>query len=58
MMDGDDGKPKLLAYVWMDRNRRYFIASASSLEDGAENVRKRWRQINEESDADPERVEL
>ena len=55
---GDDGKSKLLAYVWMDRNRRYFIASASSLEEGAANIRKRWRQINPEADTDPERVEL
>jgi Transposase IS4 len=26
-----DGTPRLLAFVWMDRNRRYFIASGSSL---------------------------
>ena len=55
---GEDGRAKLLAFVWMDRNRRYFIASASSLAEGTAYVRKRWRQVNEELDADPERVEL
>ena len=40
--DDDVGKSKLLAYVWMDQNRRYFIASASSLEEGAANIQKRW----------------
>ena len=34
-----DGKtndnPKLLAFVWMDRQRRYFIATCSSLAEGS-----------------------
>ena len=32
-----------------------FIASASSLEEGAANIRKRWRQVNVEADAGPDR---
>ena len=55
---GDDGRPELLAFVWMDRDRRYFIASGSSLQEGEEYVRDRWRQTSDEAEADPERVTL
>ena len=49
----------MLAFVWMDRNRRYFIASASRLAEGAPNVRNRWRQLeDDEEDEDPTRVTL
>ena len=44
--------------VWMDRNRRYFIASASSLDSGIPYSRNRWRQVLLELDALPENVEL
>ena len=53
-----DGVPYLLAFVWMDRDRRYFIASGSSLSDGTPIVRQRWRQIGDDPEADPTRVEL
>ena len=33
-----------MAYVWMDRERRYFISTASSLQDGKDYSRIRWRQ--------------
>ena len=46
------GDPTMLAFVWMDRQRRYFIASASSLEAGMPHTRWRWRQ------ADPTNVQL
>jgi hypothetical protein len=42
-----DGIPIMLAYVWMDRNRRYFICNVSSLEPGAEYTRRRWRQVDQ-----------
>jgi hypothetical protein len=43
----------------MDRDRRYFIASSSSLRKGTGYVRDdRWRQVDTSPDADAERVEL
>mmetsp|Transcript_4815 Transcript_4815/g.5610 ORF Transcript_4815/g.5610 Transcript_4815/m.5610 type:complete len:265 (-) Transcript_4815:1764-2558(-) len=47
-----------LAFVWIDRERRYFIASTSSLIDGQPYSRTRWRQVNESSIAQPEKVEF
>jgi hypothetical protein len=55
---GDDGATRLLAFVWMDRDRRYFISTASSIANGSEFVRHRWRQVDPTPNADPERVEL
>ncbi len=45
-------------FVWMDHDRRYSIASGSSLSDGTPIVRTRWRQIGDDPEADPTRVEL
>ena len=42
----------------MDRNRRYFIASGSSLQEREGYVRDRWRQVSDDVEADPERVAL
>jgi hypothetical protein len=42
----------------MDRDRRYFIASGSSLSDATLILRKRWRQIGDDPEVDPARVEL
>jgi hypothetical protein len=53
-----DGIPIMLAYVWMDRNRRYFICNVSSLEPGAEYTRQRWRQVDQTENAEAEKVEL
>jgi hypothetical protein len=53
-----EGKPNLLAFVWMDRARRYFIASGSSLAEGMPYIRDRWRQISNEINADPTRAQL
>ena len=39
-----NGAPTMMACVWMDRDRRYFISTASSLQDGKEYSRIRWRQ--------------
>ena len=55
---GDGGQPSLLAFVWMDRQRRYFISTASSLDAGAPYSRLRWRQVDESPNAEPTRVEL
>jgi hypothetical protein len=53
-----EGTPTMLAFVWMDRNRRYFICSASSLEPGAQYNRERWRQVDLTPNAPAERVVL
>ena len=37
-------KPWIMAYVWVDRDRRYFVSTASSLTDGSSYSRWRWRQ--------------
>jgi hypothetical protein len=55
---GDDGLPKVLAFVWVDRERRYFIATTSSLRQGTPYTRYKWRQVNQQPDSEPERVEL
>ena len=38
------GRPWIMAFVWVDRDRRYFISTASSLTDGNSYSRWRWRQ--------------
>jgi hypothetical protein len=58
MRDVDTNYSTLLAFVWMDRDRRYFVSSASSLDAGKPYVRYRWRQIDQSPDADPERLEI
>ena len=55
---GTDGQPTMLSFVWMDRDRRYFVASASSLDSGVPCSRNRWRQVSLELDALPENVKL
>ena len=54
----EEGVLDMLAFVWMDRDRRYFIANTSSLADGTPYKRVRWRQVNETPNALPERVTL
>ena len=43
--------PSLMAFVWVDRDRRYFISSCSNLSQGTPYVRRRWRQIVPGEDA-------
>ena len=48
------GDANLLAFVWLDRERRYLIATCSSLEPGTAHFRERWRQIQPiESNEEP-----
>lgn len=48
-----------LAFVWVDRNRRYFISTASSLATGPPCVRWRWKQVDRETpNAPPEYTEV
>jgi Transposase IS4 len=49
---------RLMAFVWCDRDRRYFITTCASLEDGPPCIRKRWRQIDKAPNAKPEYVQV
>jgi hypothetical protein len=40
-----EGAVRMLAMVWLDRERRYFVATASSAADGTPYSRVRWRQL-------------
>ena len=55
---GTDRQPTILSFVWMDRDRHYFIASASSLDSGIPYSRNRCCQVSLELDAPPENMEL
>jgi hypothetical protein len=48
----------MMAFVWMDRERRYFVATGSSMADGVPYTRKRWRQVDKDENASPESVVL
>ena len=47
----------LLAFVWVDRDRRYFISTCSSLDAGTQILRTRWTQADKGVNAEPERQE-
>lgn len=54
-----DGNSSLLAFCWLDRDRRYFVSTCSSLAPGAPYSRNRWRQLEDvASNMLPELVEL
>jgi hypothetical protein len=47
----------LLAFVWVDRDRRYFIATAGSLAKGRPIQRVKWTQVDRDTpNAEPARV--
>ena len=52
------GHPSLLSFVWMDRKRRYFICSTSSLAPGVPYTRQRWQQVSHIPNVPPELVEI
>ena len=39
------GQPHLMALMWMDRGRRYFISTCSNTVPGSPIVRSRWRPL-------------
>jgi len=49
---------KLLSFVWSDRDRRYFISSASSMSPGTPILRERWRQVDSTPNAAPVKVTI
>ena len=42
----------MMAFFWIERDRRYFIATSLSLQEGVPYVRNQWRQVDIEVDAD------
>jgi Transposase IS4 len=54
----DDNIPSLLALVWNDRERRYFVASTSSFQEGQPQVRHRWRQLVSDLTTPPTCIEV
>ena len=55
MSTDEDTGTALLAYVWADRDRRYFISTCSSTRPGKPISRKRWRQRDPTPNAEPEK---
>jgi hypothetical protein len=53
-----NGHLELLAFVWADRDRRYFIASGSSMAEGTRECRQRCRQIIQDDFSPPEKVDI
>jgi hypothetical protein len=54
----EDGTTDFLSFVWMDRDRRYFVSTTASLKPGRPYSRTRWRQVDPTPNALPEKVEL
>ena len=53
-----DGEVELLAVMWVDRDRRYFVANTETMQQAEPIFRIRWRQVDETTNAEPERQEL
>jgi hypothetical protein len=49
---------EVLALVWLDRDRRMFVSTCKSTRHGKPYTRRRWRQVDQRPNADPEVVEL
>lgn len=55
----DSHDPVILAAVWMDRERRYFISTCQHMEYVDPQVRIRWRQMEDvETNAEPQRMKI
>jgi hypothetical protein len=54
----EDQVPEYLAYVWIDRDRRYFMATTSSLAMGDQVVRDWLHQLVKDKETPPERTEI
>ena len=55
-----DNKKKLYKFdfVWVDRDRRYFIYNTSSLKPGMPYTRDMLRQVDDSTDVDPVHIEF
>ena len=58
--DGDNTAmdPDMLAFGWVDRDRRYFISTVSNLRPAPPIMRDRWRQVDRTPDAEPSRESI
>ena len=56
--NGTTEDPDLLAFGWVDRDRRYFISNTSNLRPGQTIDRRRLRQVDKSPNAPPEHVDL
>ena len=54
----EDGGIELLAVMWVDRERRYFVSNTETMEGVEPIFRIRWRQVDSTLNAEPERQEL
>ena len=48
----------MIALVWVDQNRRYFIANAVGIDPGEPMYRVRWRQVQNDPYADAVRKHI
>ena len=55
-LDPETKETKYVAITWLDRNRRFFIATRCGLGEGTEISRRRYRQVSDDPEADPEQV--
>ena len=53
--NGTLADPDLVAFAWVDRDRRYFISSHSNLREAPPLQRMRWRQLNPDTNEEPVR---
>jgi hypothetical protein len=56
--NNQDGEVELLAVMWVDRDRGYFVANTETMEQAEPICRVRWRQADSTTNAEPERQEL
>ena len=54
----EEGRPEMLAYTWVDRERRYFISNGGGLLPAPNIYRQRRRQVDPAPNAAPEDVML
>jgi len=56
-VDGPTGC-RAMAFVWADRDRRYFISTCSNIQPGVDINRSRWKQVDKAPNAVPNKVNL
>ena len=56
--NGTVDDPDLMAFAWVDRDRRYFISNTSNLQPAPPIERRRLRQVDTAPNAPPQLVDL
>ena len=57
-LDDDTQRAAMVAFLWVDKHRRYFVGISGGTAQAGPMHRTRWCQFREELNADPDRVEL